>query len=362
MDTKQFIERANRIHNNRYDYSLSKYKSSDSCIKIICPIHGEFLQKSRYHLLGSGCKECNKHNKNQGIGRFIERAREIHGDKYDYSKSNYSGADDRLIIICPEHGEFTQTPSKHLLHKRGCRRCASIINAEKLALTQDQFIEKANKKHNNKYNYSKFIYESGETKSIIICQEHGEFEQYANNHLQGKGCAKCAGIAPWTTEEAVERARVKHNGKYDYSKFEYRGADKKSIVICPYHGEFLTSPRIHINMGSGCPSCNESKGEKEIAKWLDEHDVSYKRQKRWADCKYKNVLPFDFYLPETNIAIEYDGEQHFVWNDFFHTKEEFDLIQLKDKLKTEYCLKNNIPLVRINYTENIEKRLTKLFD
>ncbi len=361
MNTKQFIERANRIHNNKYDYSFTEYIGTRNEVTIICPTHGEFKQKPNYHLLGSGCRECNKHNKNMGIEKFVQRAKEVHGDKYDYSKSDYSGADDRLIIICPEHGEFTQTPSKHLMG-RGCRKCAAIKQAKQYSLTQQQFVDKVNKIHNNKYDYSKFVYINGETKSIIICPEHGEFEQYANNHLQGKGCPKCSGNVPWTTEEAINKAKKIHGERYDYSKFQYLGSHEKTTIICPTHGEFEQSPRGHINQHQGCPSCNESHGERVIAKWLDEQGIKYKRQKRWSDCKYKNVLPFDFYLPEVSIAIEYDGEQHFISKEYWGGDESFALIKLKDEIKTKYCLDNNIPLVRITYLDNIEERLKTIFD
>jgi very-short-patch-repair endonuclease len=110
-------------------------------------------------------------------------------------------------------------------------------------------------------------------------------------------------------------------------------------------------------MGSGCPSCNESYGEKSIAAWLEEKCLEYKRQKRWSKCRDKNPLPFDFYIPSLNLAIEYDGEQHFVPKECWGGTEEFDKIQRRDKIKTQFCLDEGIELLRINYTENIEEKL-----
>lgn len=300
--------------------------------------------------------------KKQTQENFLHRAKEIHGNKYNYSKSIYKNADTRLIIICPKHGEFTQTPSKHILHKRGCRKCASKINADRISLTKKQFIKKAKECHDDRYNYSNVKYINSQTCVEIVCKYHGAFLTRPLNFLKPQNCPKCAGNVPWTTEEAVKNAKAVHGDRYDYSKFQYLGSHEKSTIICPTHGEFEQPPRGHINQHQGCPSCNESHGEKVIAKWLDEHGIKYKRQKRWSDCKYKNVLPFDFYLPETNQCIEYDGEQHFEIKEFWGGQESYDLIKLKDGIKTDYCLKKNIPLVRITYKDNIEERLKTLFD
>ena len=129
--TEQFIKEAKRIHGNKYDYSKTKYATEKTNVTIICPIHGEFEQTPRKHLIGHGCQKCGveKSSKNQGFTNesFIEKAKQIHGNKYDYSKVDYKGYDEPITIICHVHGEFEQTPDSHL-QGSGCQRCSNRLS------------------------------------------------------------------------------------------------------------------------------------------------------------------------------------------------------------------------------------------
>jgi len=119
---------------------------------------------------------------------FIKQAIEIHRDKYDYSKVNYINTETKVLIICKEHGEFEQTPHSHIGERaNGCSKCS-----KKYSPNNNEFIKKAKKIHKDKYDYSKVEYKNSKEKIIIICKEHGEFEQVASSHLNGKGCRKCA--------------------------------------------------------------------------------------------------------------------------------------------------------------------------
>ena len=278
---KQFIEKANKIHNNKYNYSKFNYINAKTKSIIVCHEHGEFLQCTDGHLTGHGCKKCavidisNYHRKSNEI--FIKEANEKHNNKYDYSKVNYINCKTNVVIICPDHGEFEQSPLIHI-NSHGCRKCGKIIGsnkykeycinnqdklaevgAKKIKKTAYKFIEEANKKHNNKYDYSKVIYKKAIENVIIICQKHGEFEQTPNSHLCGSGCIKCSRIknGQQRTKEAGERfikeSNKKHNNKYDYSKFKYIKSDIKSIIICPEHGEFEQTPNKHLQ--GGCMKC-----------------------------------------------------------------------------------------------------------
>ena len=185
---------------------------------------------------------------------FIRRAKEVHGDKYDYSKVDYIDNRTKVCIICQEHGEFWQQPRNHLLGQ-ACPKCAYKTRWESRGrITTENFIKKARKAHGDKYDYSKVEYKGTHTKVCIICQEHGEFLQTPHNHLHSQGCLACSGRKQLTTEEFIRRAKEVHGDKYDYSKVEYVNKSTKVKIICPIHGEFEQIPDNHLH-GHGCHKC-----------------------------------------------------------------------------------------------------------
>jgi hypothetical protein len=188
--TDEFIAKAKKIHGDKYDYSKVEYVNDRTKVCIICPKHGEFWQTPNSHLNGYGCSKCayEVKGKRRSFSKeeFIKKTRKVHGDKYDYSKVNYVNNYTKVCIICPEHGEFWQTPSAHL-RGQGCPKCKS----KKQTCTTDEFIAKAKKIHGDKYDYSKVEYVNRKTKVCIICPKHGEFWQTPNHHLSGCGCPKC---------------------------------------------------------------------------------------------------------------------------------------------------------------------------
>jgi len=195
---KTFITKANYIHNSKYNYSLVKYVNTNTMVKIICPIHGEFQQTPNTHLSGSGCPKCGVNNSSikqrKKLDKFIIEGNTLHDDKYDYSKSEYINGMTKVIIICPIHGEFKQTPNKHINCGEGCPKCGDISRKKSKLSTSDIFITKSNLIHNNKYDYSKVKYMGNKIKVNIICPIHGNFKQTPDAHLSGKGCKKCKHI------------------------------------------------------------------------------------------------------------------------------------------------------------------------
>ena len=155
----------------------------------MCPIHGEFEQIPYKHLRYRGCPKCGG-TKKITTAEFIKRAKEIHRDRYDYSKVDYKDSQTKITIICPVHGKFEQIPASHLQGK-GCYKCGLVSRSDLRRNSIDDFIEKAKDIHCDKYNYSKVDYKNSYTKVTIICPVHGEFEQSPGNHLQGSGCYKC---------------------------------------------------------------------------------------------------------------------------------------------------------------------------
>ena len=283
---------------------------------------------------------------------FIERARNVHGEKYDYSLVTYKNRNSKIEIICPIHGIFEQIPYNHL-SGQGCSKCSN-----KYKPTTKEYIIKAKKIHNKKYDYSQVKYCNANTKIKIICREHGEFLQKPKDHLNGQGCPKCARKYKPNTEEFIQNVKNIHNNKYDYSKVEYMGNKIKVIIICPKHGEFLQTAHNHIS-GQGCPKCKQPKGEIRISEFFDKNNIKYEYQKTFDGCINERSLYFDFYLSNHNTLIEFDGKQHFKVVKYFGGEEGLKIRQERDKIKEDFCKNNNINLMRIRYDENIENKLKK---
>ena len=290
---------------------------------------------------------------------FIQKAILKHKDKYDYSKVNYTHSKYKVIIICKEHDEFEQIPANHIF-VQGCYNC----HCESLKSNTDDFILKSLLIH-NEYDYSKVDYIDSKTKICIICKKHGEFLQNPNNHLQGKGCLKCASDdkrsnkydfinkskrihkdkydyslveykkvtskvkiickehvvfeqIPSThlsgsgcskcclstkinTIEFIKRANERHNSKYDYSYVDYANSESNVNIICKEHGLFSQRPTNHL-IGNGCPKCGTTYGIKEN-KWLDIFNIK-KEYRQYKIDKYF----VDGYDPETNTIYEFNGD------------------------------------------------------
>jgi hypothetical protein len=356
LELSDFIKKSEKIHNNKYDYNKVVYRTNKDKVKIICPIHGEFLQKAGDHMKGVGCPKCA--GQNRTTQEFIDLAKKKHNNKYGYSKTIYIDAKSPLKIICPIHGEFSQKAGDHMKGV-GCPKCAGH------GRTTEDFINLGKQIHNNYYDYSLVDYKSATGKVKIICPKHGLFLQQANAHLGGQGCPLC-GVEKntenkrRTTEEMISLARTVHGDKYDYSLVDYKRPHEKVTIICPTHGEFSQTMHSHIN-GSGCPTCNESKGEKLIAQILNTKGINFERQHKFIDCtnkikgRYCKKLPFDFYIPTMNTCLEYDGEQHYRPVDAFGGEKSFQKRLESDSIKNQYCKKNGIKLIRIPYTMKKEK-------
>jgi len=280
---------------------------------------------------------------------FIQRSKKIHGNKYDYSLVEYKNNKTKVKIICKKHGIFEQKPSNHL-KGYNCIKCSSTI------LGNIFFIQMSKKIHGDKYDYSLVEYKNNKTKVKIICKEHGMFEQTPNNHIsKNQGCSMCSNNYNYTTKQFIKKSKEKHGNKYDYSLVEYKNNKTKVKIICKEHGMFEQLGGDHLK-GSGCPTCKNSKGENQINLILNKNNINFETEKRFNDCRYKNPLPFDFYLNDYNTCIEFDGEQHFNENHFFN----IDGLKIRDNIKNNYCKDNNIILYRIKYNENIMKVMKKI--
>ena len=335
---EEFISKAREVHKDYYDYSKAVYCGALKKICVICPEHGEFWITPANHLSGQGCKICGiierSKKRKKSIEQFIKESRTVHGDKYDYSKVEYYNIDKKVCIICPEHGEFWQTPYHHL-NGCGCPKCVGQ------GKTTEDVVEEFKKIHGDKYDYSKVEYTNSLKKVCIICPEHGEFWQSPTNHLNGCGCPKCSNVKHKTTNEFIKESRTVHGDKYDYSKVEYVNAHTKVCIICPEHSEFWQTPNKHL-LGHKCPKCSESIIEKEIRVLLDKEGIKYVKEKRF---NWMKTYRLDFYLPDYNIGIECQGIQHFTELKPYYKDFSLDKQLERDEDKFQLCLTNGVSIL-----------------
>ena len=304
---------------------------------------------------------------------FIQKAKKVHKERYDYSETKYKNAKTKVVIVCNKHGRFKQLPYNHL-KGQNCPICGRIELSNKLRRTNEQFIKKAQIKHKNRYDYSKTKYIKDNKEVIIICKEHGEFRQRAGVHLNGSGCSECGKKCRIekklkTIEQFIKGAIKIHKNTYDYSKVEYIHARKKVVIICKKHGGFEQTPNCHLN-GAGCPHCqlkNEGKVKNLLSKYFKDWEI-ISNKKIWNTYKdYNHRRYCDFWLEKNGIKIivEYDGELHFEPVSWWvknkkQAQKNLKNYQLKDKLDAEFCKENNIILHRIKYDEDKKKSIKEL--
>jgi hypothetical protein len=359
INTSEFINLDNRKHNYKYKYDKSIYVNKKTKLIIICLEQGEFEQIADNHLRGNGCIYCSgkkKLNKEQ----FIEKANKKHNYKYDYSITEYINSKSKVSIICPVHGEFRQSVNNHLTGY-GCSKCANNLKSSNI-----EFVEKCKKIHDSKYSYDKLDYINSKQKVIVICTTHGEFEISPSNHLKGVGCSKCSNKYKPTTSEFIEKCKNIHSNKYDYSCVFYKNNINHIKIICPYHGEFKQRPSHHLN-GVGCPNCVKSSGEQLIESYFNKNSINFKFQHQFDDLKIKKHLRFDFAvfddIGDLKFLLEFNGIQHYSKKSKFHKCEkDFEDSILRDKMKLDYCYKNNIKLYIIKYNDDLELELKKIIE
>ena len=315
---KQDLE---KIHNSVYDYSKVIWKGSESDITVVCKIHSDFTIRAQDHKNGRGCQKCSKeahvqYNKHD-TNIFIERSNEIWNNIYDYSKVEYTGSENKVIIICKKHGEFKQLPANH--YKYGCGACGREINVRNKILKEtckNEFVSKANAIHDNKYDYSNAVYETAVTKLMIACKLHGKFDMSPNNHLRGQGCPTCgkqtAGLAKLKAYDEYHKEFINlYKDKYDYSSVVWNGGSKPITVICKTHGDFQILPYLHKS-GKECQKCSNRHSGISMS-WLLYMEVRYSTEIQHARNTGEYIIPgtrykADGYSESINTIFEFYGD------------------------------------------------------
>ena len=232
-----FIKRINNTFNGKYDTSKVNYINAKTKVTLICPEHGEFEATPNHLNEGHGCPHCA--NRYVSTNQFIEKAKKVHGDRYNYSKVNYVNNKTPICITCKEHGDFWQIPYSHLAGN-GCNKCNGGTS-----FNCDEFIQKANEIHNNFYDYSQVEYKNARTKVKIICPKHGEFWQTPECHLRGQGCPKCKSSK---LENIVINALTKNNirfifqahiGTLGLKTVDFKLLDYNIVIECQGEQHFI---------------------------------------------------------------------------------------------------------------------------
>ena len=330
---------------------VNRYINAKTKILHRCKIDGyEWLAAPTKILIGRGCPKC---------GGSMKKTHEEYIDEVIKINPNvevierYNGALTKILHRCKIDGYEWYIRPDSILHGQGCPKCSGLER-----YSHKEYIKKVAEINSNIEVLDKYI--DSKTKILHRCKIDGyEWCVIPAAILQGCGCPKCAKNAKITHEEYVAQV-TKINSNIEVLE-EYAGYHTKILHKCKRDGyEWYASPS-NILHGSGCPKCNISKGEKTIEDWLNKKNILYESQKRFYGCKDVKPLPFDFYLPEYNICIEYQGLQHYKSIEYFGGESKFKSQIKKDNIKKEYCQKNNIYLFEIPYYSNLDEELTKLY-
>ena len=304
MTTQQYVQKAQDVWGDRWDYSSTVYTHSEEPVTIACLVHGEFTQVATQHLMGKvGCKGCSYIRVNQE--EFLTKALAQWGDRWDYSNTQYSGYKNPITVRCREHGEFTQQAGAHLSGAVGCVECWPRPRK-----TQDEFIMEAKEVWGDRWDYSLVEYSDRTTKVKIVCVLHGEFSQTPVNHLRGvNGCVACSRASRLdTNNEYVAKATQVWGNRWDYSGTLYSSSKELVRITCREHGTFTQRADGHINGYVGCPQCYTqpiSNMETDLGDFVESLGVAVERNKR-------NLLPpfkqeIDVFVPDQRVAFEFNG-------------------------------------------------------
>lgn len=346
---KKVIEKCNKVHNYKYDYSKVYFEKQKKDVTIICPIHGEFKQSLDAHSRGEECPKCAMIKQSRRFSKptelFIKEARVIHGDKYIYLKTDLYNRDEkgRVIITCPKHGDFLQNPNSHL-QGQGCPKCVGK------GKTTEDFINEMKEKFGDIYDFSETEYNGTHT-NVTVIYNGKRITASPSNLLRSKKPVTYERI--YINEDFIKKSRIVHGNKYDYFKTDLKHRDEKGrvCIICPNHGEFWQTPHDHLD-GCGCKLCKLSKLEERVIYFLKEKNIDFIHiyYPDWLS-KGLSHQSIDIYLPKYNVGIECQGIQHFKDNKWF--KESLDNVINRD-IKKNYKAKDKLTLLYL-----IDKHISK---
>ena len=393
-DLDTFIKKSIEVNGNKFDYSKFEYKHSKHKSILICNVCKiEFETTPSNNLLGKGCKNCFDSSRKCDFKDMVNRFELKHcGWKYKFE--TYRGYHLKMEMIC-ENGHLCSISPNHHLGGIGCQICKSdiiLLNLEKKLLKNNFIIDEIQENNllisckicSSKYKRSYrncvnfecdycYVYDRSKTiqshdfellsvhsrKLKLRCKNGHIVYQNKVSHFKGRKCIECYREEKFFTKDKfLLKVHEVHGNYYKYNLDNFKNLYSKIEIICRNGHTFYQRASNHLQ-GKGCNICNESFGERSISNILEINNIEYLREYKFENCISDNEVPlrFDFYLPDHNLCIEYDGIQHFKPVKFFGGKDEYEKVKYRDRIKNDFCLGNNIRLIRISYTDNIEDKL-----
>ena len=372
---EEFITEAIEVHSDKYDYSKTAYNGYHKELCIVCPTHGEFWLTPHQHVYEKrGCPSCkiNMHKKSSKMwtqDQFLNVMKEVHGNSIDFSNAIYIGTDKTVKCKCNICGNTWLAKPSKLKIGHGCPKCGLIKNGKNRQTTKEKLIERTKELFGD-YDFSNVPNRFTQKEKIIVgCPKHGFYKTTADNLIHGHGCLKCAQNKlsksfSWDVKKFVDEAEKVHDKKYSYVNSIYNGIDTPIEIICSKHGSFYQTPYCHIHQKHGCPICKESKLENEVKSYLEENGIEFIQGKRFDWLKRQHL---DFYLPQCNIGIECQGEQHYKPTSFNFSKDEsvlkknFEVQQERDERKKRLCEENGLKLLYFTQYKGIKENSKDTF-
>lgn len=269
----------------------------------------------------------------------------------------FCGCKDVIKVRCKKHDHIFEVLPWNFLDGRVCEICNKERLSDMFLKSTEQFVSECKEIFGDLYDYTKVVYKGISEKVEVICKDHGSWWILPGNHKQPNGCPKCAGKNK-TTEEYIALCNKIHDNSYDYTKTIFVNNKTRIIVTCPKHGDW--TPKAEKHLQCGCPTCNMSRGELNTRICLKSLNLLFEPQYIIKDCKNIKPLPFDFAILNDNKTLKFlceiQGIQHFQPVCFGgmsieKAEESFKNLQVRDKIKSEYCQKNGIPLLCIHYSD-----------
>jgi len=347
---------SNKIHNNMYFIvSGQTYINNKQKLKFYCKkCNNDFYQIVNNHLNGSKCPICSKNEKFLTLNEIKQKIYNIHHNNIMLYDQKISGVKFKVKCKCNNCNTEFEMRLNTLLSGASCPTC----RYNKMKNNLNNIREKCFKIFNNKYTIIDQVYKNNDNKIKIYCNDcNTYFEQYLSSLQLGyKGCL-CK-YKKLTLNDIQEKSKKIHGDLYIIPNQEISSRKCKIKIFCNKCNKYFIQRISDHFSGCGCNKCNMSKGEKIISQYFIEQKINFIPQHRFKECCDKLPLPFDFYLPDYNYCIEFDGSQHYNKNSKFYS----ELLIKHDKIKNNYCLKSNIYLLRISYKQDIKKELQKLYE